>query len=122
MIKINEQEGGGFIMSDVTVTVRVEDTELFDTKEFRSYEREVGPVVAKEFVAKTDQELKDSIASCTVSINQAKAELDVTPEYEKAKAVLKDFNESFNHLAIPKKKAIKLASFILNKRKRDQQK
>lgn len=91
--------------------------DLVESKEFRSFAKEVGEKQAKELLEKSDDDLKSVISAHTVSMAQAEAETKSADAYIKAAEVKKDFEKALRERNKPLQKAVKLAAKVLYDRK-----
>lgn len=93
------------------------DLELMDTKEFKRAAKKVGDSEAKRIIEKTDEELKQLIASHSVSIQQVKAEMESNPNYQSASELIKGCKSAMKETADPLKAVVTLATTTLRSRK-----
>lgn len=69
--------------------------ELQDSKAFQKLEKSIGFEPTRDFYQRSNAELKETLSACEVQIVEARQDMEANPEYQKAKAILKDFNSAF---------------------------
>jgi len=67
----------------------ISELEYTETKEYKTLIRESGKEYAREFIAKNETELKNSILKYMVDKNKADSEMRATPEFSLAEAAKK---------------------------------
>lgn len=90
------------------------------SKEYRKFVNDFGAEYAAEFLNKTTEQLKESVAVNHMSIARDKQEVEDTPAYKQAAQDLKDLKAALNEKIKPNKISIALATKILNLREDNQ--
>jgi hypothetical protein len=93
-----------------------DDGSVETSKEFNKFLSEFGEEYAEEFLAKTTQQLKDSVAINHMEVARSKQEVEDTPAFKQASQDLKDLKGALNEKIKPNKISIALATKILNLR------
>lgn len=71
------------------MSIQIEDLEVMETKQYKKLAKESGKEYAKEFISKTDDELKSAIMRYMVEKNKVEEEMNANPEYSLAKTSVK---------------------------------
>jgi hypothetical protein len=93
------------------------DVEVLDSKLFKKVAKHMGDNNAKEFIQKTNEELRAAIATDTMAIELARAETEANSDYQKACAIRADFRSALKEATDPHKLKVNLASYVLRLRK-----
>lgn len=93
-----------------------DDGSVETSKEFTKFLNEFGEEYADEFLGKTTQQLKDSVAINHMEVARSKQEVEDTPAFKEASQNLKDLKSALNDKIKPNKISIALATKILNLR------
>lgn len=95
--------------------MEVED--VLESKEFKQFKKHAGEDQAREFLRKTNEELKELITVNSIHEREVKHKMLDNKAYIEAKAVKKDFDDAVKDKLAPTKAASALAVAILHGRK-----
>jgi hypothetical protein len=87
--------------TSVDVVVKQEDQqvaqipeELADSKIYEKLSKEMGDEGAREFFRRSNNELRGTLAECSIQKAEIAKERDDNPAYKNAKSVVSDFNKA----------------------------
>ena len=93
------------------------DFDVTETKAYKKAEKLMGDKNLREFISKSDGDLKELISGNAVHIQEASAKVRENTHYAKACEVKKDFDKALNDDLKPYKVANELAATLLRSRK-----
>lgn len=91
--------------------------DIFETKVFKKAVKQFGETKAKEYLTKTEQELRDIIATNSVHIHESKIKTELNSNYKKACEIKSDFDKALREDISPLQTAISLAATLIKNRK-----
>lgn len=90
-----------------------EQMDINESKEFRALVKEIGDQGGKDFMARSNDELKALISSGHLELDEIKAKVEANEAYKEAKEVVKDFQNSKRDKIKPVKLRMGAAAAIL---------
>ena len=96
---------------------RIDDIDEEYLAEFLAVAKVMGEKNAREYLAKTDEELKEAMVVCHMHIAEATNKTNVNLAFREAKGIVSDFQRALRETTVPLKKTAALCGAVLQNRK-----